>query len=255
MLILMRKQSTCKVMPAMPDTQRRPDRAPRSPGRPKASDGLDTREVLKSVGLHLFATRGYAGVAVSEIAGAAGVSAPVIYQRFGSKAGLFVAIAEDCYARGLEHLRPLMEGVETFEAALDAVLQGFASLYRIDREVSAMVLTVLVEVSRDEGLAQRLQGTMRSFRAFFDGVAELAPPELAPDARTRRDLSRALVALSSGLTSSAVIMPDGTDYTRMVDAMRRIARLSLTTRPALDLATPADSPHRDASLGSARIQP
>ena len=176
------------------------------------------------VGLSLFATKGYAGVAVSEIAEAAGVSTPVIYQRFGSKAGLFVAIAEDCYARGLARLQPMLVGIEEFDDAVDAVLRGFASLYRIDREMTAMVLTVLVEVNRDETLARELQSTLRTFRAFFDGVAALAPPEIAPDAQSRRDLSRALVALSSGLTSAAVLITNANDYERMIDVMRNVVR-------------------------------
>lgn len=203
----------------------RSDAPLRSPGRPRAADALDTRELLMRVGLQLFAKKGYAGVAVSEVAEAAGVSTPVIYQRFGSKAGLFVAIAEDCYARGLEHLRPMTESVEHFDDAVDAILRASASLYRLDRELMAMVLTVLVEVNRDEALAHELQSTMHTFRAFFDRIAALAPPEIAPDARSRRDLSRALVALISGLTSAAVMMTNATDYERMVDIMRNAVRV------------------------------
>ncbi|MTE16757.1 TetR/AcrR family transcriptional regulator [Nocardia aurantiaca] len=200
----------------------RPDSPLRGPGRPKAADGLDTREVLLRVGLRLFATKGFAGVSVNEIAEAAKVSAPVIYQRFGSKAGLFVAVAEDVYARGLGHLESSMAGVERFDEAIDLVLQGFAELYRMDRELTAMVLTVLVEVSRDDVLADELQPTLRTFRAFFDGIAALAPPTIASDARSRRDLSRALVAMCSGLTSAAVMTTNAADYESMVEIMRTI---------------------------------
>lgn len=202
----------------------RPESPVRAPGRPRAADGLDTREDLLRVGLRLFATKGFAGVSVSEIAEAAGVSVPVIYQRFGSKAGLFVAVAEDVYARGLEHLGSAMTGVERFDDAVDLVLDGFAGMYRMDREMTAMVLTVLVEVSRDEAIAEELQPTLRAFRGFFDGIAALAPPELAPDARSRRDLSRALVTMCSGLTSAAVMTTNAADYEGMVNVMRTIVR-------------------------------
>lgn len=212
-------------------THSRANAAPRMPGRPRAAEGLDTRETLMRVGLRLFANRGYAGVAVSEIAETAGVSTPVIYQRFGSKAGLFVAIAEDCYARGLDHLRPALDGVEDFDAAVDAVLNGFATLYSLDRELTAMVMTVLVEVTRDEELAAALQATMRSFRSFFDQIAELAPPALARNAEDRLDLSRALVALSSGLTSAAVMMSRPGDYQRMVAMYRNLLTTGASTSP------------------------
>ncbi|MDN2495198.1 TetR/AcrR family transcriptional regulator [Nocardia nova] len=218
------KTRTIRRTMAATHARLRPDSSLRGPGRPKATEGLDTREVLLRVGLHLFATKGFAGVSVSEIAEAAGVSAPVIYQRFGSKAGLFVAVAEDCYARGLAHLGSVMTDVERFDEALDLVLQGFSDLYRMDRELTAMVLTVLVEVSRDEAIANELQPTLRAFRAFFDDIAALAPPEVAPDARARRDLSHALVTMCSGLTSAAVMTPNAADYERMVDTMRSFIR-------------------------------
>ncbi len=203
----------------------RPSARQRPPGRPKAAEGLDTREALLRAGRSLFAEKGFAGVAVSEIAEAAGISVPMIYQRFGSKAGLFVAVAEDVYARALEAMRSGLAGVDTFDEAVDLVLQSFARMYRIDREVPAMVLTVLVEVNRDEALAHELQPIMRSFRAFFDSVAALAPPTLAPDARSRRDLSRALVTMCSGLTTAAVTMSHAAEYERMVESIRRFTRV------------------------------
>ncbi len=206
----------------------RPNPPLRPPGRPKATEGLDTREALLRAGRRLFAAKGFAGVAVSEIAEAAGISVPMIYQRFGSKAGLFVAVAEDVYGRALKHMRSAMAGVETFEQAVDLVLQSFASMYRIDREVPAMVLTVLVEVNRDDTLAHELQPTLRSFRAFFDSIAALAPPSLAADSRERRDLSRALVTMCSGLTTAAVTIPHAADYERMVEVIRNIARVHPT---------------------------
>lgn len=203
----------------------RPAAPMRAPGRPKAAEGLDTREALLRAGRSLFATKGFAGVAVSEIAEAAGISVPMIYQRFGSKAGLFVAVAEDVYTSALEHMESAMDGVDKFEDAVDLVLESFASMYRIDRQVPTMVLTVLVEVNREEALAQELQPTLRSFRAFFDKIADLAPPALAADQRSRRDLSRALVTMCSGLTAAAVTIPRATDYERMVEVIRHITRV------------------------------
>ncbi|MFI6998223.1 TetR/AcrR family transcriptional regulator [Nocardia sp. NPDC050175] len=194
--------------------------AKRAPGRPPATHGLDTREVLLRTALDLFAARGYAGLTVGEIARAAGVSVPVIYQRFGNKAGLFVAVAEDVYERGLRQLEAGLSGATSFAEAVDRVLRGFSDLYRMDRRLTAMVLTVLIETDRDEALAAELRPTLRRFRAFFDSIAELAPAELAPDARTRRDLSHALVTMCSGLTSAAVTIDNPADYVGMINVMR-----------------------------------
>jgi AcrR family transcriptional regulator len=53
-----------------------------------------TRTALMKAGLALFAERGYADVAVGELATRAGVTTGALYHQFGSKEGLFTAIYE-----------------------------------------------------------------------------------------------------------------------------------------------------------------
>ena len=52
------------------------------------------REQLLSVGKELFANRGYEAVTVEEIAAAAEVSKPVVYEHFGGKEGLYAVIVD-----------------------------------------------------------------------------------------------------------------------------------------------------------------
>ena len=52
------------------------------------------REQLLSVGKELFAARGYEAVTVEEIAAAAEVSKPVVYEHFGGKEGLYAVIVD-----------------------------------------------------------------------------------------------------------------------------------------------------------------
>lgn len=194
----------------------------RAPGRPKADHGLDTRADLLRVARELFAAKGYAGTSVTEIGAGANVTVPVIYQRFGSKAGLFVAVAEDVYTRGLERLRETLVAASTFDEAIDGALRDFAGLYHIDPTIAALVVTVLVEAERDDDLGRALQPSLSALRAFCDEVASLAPAELAPDKASRRDLSRALVSLFSGIMMSAGLLGRAPDYEAMVTAMRRM---------------------------------
>lgn len=63
---------------------------------------------LLAAAVRLFAAKGYAATTVRDILRAAGVTAPVLYYHFGSKEGLFLAIAE--------------EGRAKFEAARAAAL-------------------------------------------------------------------------------------------------------------------------------------
>jgi AcrR family transcriptional regulator len=215
-------------------THRRRAPARRSPGRPRAGEGVDTREALLRNALALFAARGFAGVTVGEIATAAEVTVPVIYQRFGSKAELFVAVAEDAYDRGLRHLEAAISGVSSFDDTIDAVLEAFASLNRLDRHTTAMGLIVVAEARRYGELSAELRPTLLRVSAFFDEIAKLAPPDVAPDSRARCDLSRALISMCGGLASAAMMIDDAGDYERIVDAMRSL----IGTRPRMPASTP-----------------
>jgi hypothetical protein len=53
-------------------------------------------------------------------------------------------------------------------------------------------------------------------------VANLASAELAPGTKNRRDLSRALVSVFSGIMISAALLRRAPDYEGMVGAMRRM---------------------------------
>lgn len=56
--------------------------------------GPQRRSQLVDVGRGLFALRGLDGTTIEEIAAAAGVSKPVIYEHFGSKEGLYTQVVD-----------------------------------------------------------------------------------------------------------------------------------------------------------------
>lgn len=56
--------------------------------------GAQRREQLITVGRHVFAERGVAGATVEEIAAAAGVTKPVVYEHFGGKEGLYAVVVD-----------------------------------------------------------------------------------------------------------------------------------------------------------------
>src|SRR5262245_10021020 len=67
--------------------------APQPPARQRLSS-RERREQLLAVARAVFAQRGYEVASVDEIAQAAGVSKPIIYEHFGSKDGLHAAVVE-----------------------------------------------------------------------------------------------------------------------------------------------------------------
>ncbi len=66
----------------------------------------------------LFCSRGYDGVSIEDVARAAGVSRPVIYQHYGSKEGLFLA----CVQRARDDFQ---DDLEAAEAGARGDLEGF----------------------------------------------------------------------------------------------------------------------------------
>ncbi|WP_179756908.1 TetR/AcrR family transcriptional regulator [Kineococcus aurantiacus] len=56
--------------------------------------GGERREQLIGVGRSLFAGKGVEGTTVEEIAAAAGVSKPVVYEHFGGKEGLYAVVVD-----------------------------------------------------------------------------------------------------------------------------------------------------------------
>ena len=56
--------------------------------------GTQRREQLVGVGRAAFAERGFDGISVEEISSRAGVSKPVVYEHFGGKEGLYLAVIE-----------------------------------------------------------------------------------------------------------------------------------------------------------------
>lgn len=66
---------------------------PSKPGRARMT-GQQRREQLVTVGRKLFAAKGVEGTTVEDIASAAKVSKPVVYEHFGGKEGLYAVVVD-----------------------------------------------------------------------------------------------------------------------------------------------------------------
>ncbi len=114
--------------------------ASRTLGRPEGSSGVKTRARLLQIAAKLFAKNGLAGVTMADVAGAAGLTAPSIYNHFDSKDELFVATVTDMY---------------------DNISSGFARAVEMEGSWETRVVAVLeiaTELYRDDAVLQRLGG-------------------------------------------------------------------------------------------------
>ncbi|MBW8481630.1 TetR/AcrR family transcriptional regulator [Actinomadura parmotrematis] len=96
--------------------------------------GKERREQLLDIGRTLFAERGLDGTSVEEIAAAAGVSKPVVYEHFGGKEGLYAVVVD-----------------REFEQLLALVTESLTSAvhYRTKLEKAALALLEYIEEHPD----------------------------------------------------------------------------------------------------------
>jgi AcrR family transcriptional regulator len=84
----------------------------------------ERRETILRSAAELFAQVGYRAAKVSDVAGRVGVSEPVIFQNFGSKAALFAAVVERAAAEVTASLDDLAAGFGSASGLLAHVLTG-----------------------------------------------------------------------------------------------------------------------------------
>jgi AcrR family transcriptional regulator len=137
--------------------------APRRTRLPAA----ERRETILRAAGEVFAAAGYRAAKVSDVAQRVGVTEPVIFQNFGSKAGLFAAVVERAAAEA--------------RASLDELAAGFGS-------ASGLLAHVLAGSPHDAGAehAAAAYGVL-----FADATALTAEPALSDPAR---DAIRAVAA-------------------------------------------------------------
>lgn len=105
--------------------------------RGKADDGgtprrtrlpaAERRETILRAAAAVFAESGYRAAKVSDVAALVGVSEPVIFQNFGSKAALFTAVVERAAADARDSLDELAAGPGPASGLLAHVLAGPAA--------------------------------------------------------------------------------------------------------------------------------
>lgn len=119
----------------------------RRPGRPVAADVPAEAETRRQVLLHarrLFMQRGYAGVAVHEIAAAVGVTKPTLYYHFGDKEGLYAAVLCDVMREIGGYIRQVTETKDSVRRRLTDLALGYftyadATMEPMLRDVTGLI--------------------------------------------------------------------------------------------------------------------
>jgi AcrR family transcriptional regulator len=160
------------------------------------------REQLLTVALEVFARNGFHGSSMNEVAEAAGVTKPVLYQHFASKRELYLALLEEVGAR----LRTaIAKATANAAGPHEQVEQGFRAYFRwVADDHDAFLLLFGSGARRDEDFAEAIHHVED---AIADAIAPLIQADVS--AEHKQVLAWSLVGLSE-VTSRRLLNGDAT---------------------------------------------
>lgn len=149
---------------------------------PTRMTGAQRRQRILDVAADLFAARGYHSTSVAEIAAAAGITKPVLYDHFASKQRLFIELMEDIRDELTSRGAAAMHADADVETRVRAAVEAFFD-YVEQRPAAARVLLVTPRGEPELTEAAALVQAQATAALTDLLVAEAA---LLPGARNRR---------------------------------------------------------------------
>jgi AcrR family transcriptional regulator len=177
------------------------------------------RHQLFAVALELFAQRGFRATTMDDIAEAAGVTKPLLYQHFSSKRALYLELV-DSIARDL--LTAIRDAVMRADGPRQQVELGFAAYFHlvVSHEAEFRLL-----YGRDHADDQELG---RALRTVEDAIAEAIDPliDAGLDDDHRRLLAYGIVGLAEGASRRFMAQRLDSDAAADEDAQKLARRMA-----------------------------
>jgi AcrR family transcriptional regulator len=180
-------------------------------GPRKRLTGAARREVIESAAMDVFAERGYHGASIDEIARRSGVTAPVIYDHFESKAALHGRLLERTRDDLLAMWRANLGGGGTLEQQIAQAFDAWA------RYVEAHPYAPRMFFRETTGVAEIREMHRGIAAAANDALAEILASMGAEQVRSDgAPLSLAMAAevIRGGLTELAIWWSDHPEVSR-----------------------------------------
>jgi AcrR family transcriptional regulator len=160
------------------------------------------RRQLLDIACRVFADSGFHASAMDDIAGAAGVTKPVLYQHFASKRALFTEVLHDVGGQLLASL-----GTATAEATTgrDRVQAGFAAYFRFVTENEPAFRVLFGAAARNDPEFATIVDSILD--DVSDAISQLI--EIESSKEHRRVLAHAVIGIAEA-TSRDALTADGT---------------------------------------------
>ena len=153
----------------------------------------DRREQLLGIAAQVFAQKGFHNASMNDVADAAGVTKPVLYQHFASKRELYTATLEMV---GEQMIRAIRTATHSAPSGREKTTAGMIAYFRwVMTHPDSFLLLFGSGTRRDEEFAAvsaRVEGT----------TAEMIAPLIAADVdvEQQRVLAHALIGMSEGVS-------------------------------------------------------
>lgn len=177
------------------------------PGRPKNSEGADSRRDLLEAAWKVFGAKGYDGASIEEIVTLAGVSYPTLYHHFGNKAGLYTAAAFQAYGEVLAQFAARAAKAPDARSKIQAAIDTGVDIARRDPTLAMFFHDLSVEIRRHPELTTGREGVLHFRDALQSVIAEGVAEGSFPRYSDPQLLTQLVALLLSGLQSAALTMP------------------------------------------------
>jgi AcrR family transcriptional regulator len=159
------------------------------------------RRQLLDVACTVFATHGFHATAMDDVASAAGVTKPVLYQHFPSKRALFVELLDDV---GRQLQIALAEATSAATSGRERVEAGFTAYFRFVTGNEAAFRVLFGAAARND--PEFAEVVERVLDESADAISQLIEIEGTPE--HRRVLAHALIGIAEA-TSRDALTDDG----------------------------------------------
>lgn len=155
------------------------------------------REQILDVSVQVFAHRGFHSTSMNDVAEAAGVTKPVLYQHFDSKHDLYMALLEEAGTRLRNAVR---KGVAGSTSGKEQTERGFKAYFRwVADDHDAFLLLFGSRANRDE------ESTVAIRRITAEAAQAIAPLIAADiEGEHQETLAHGLVGLAEGVSRHLV---------------------------------------------------
>jgi AcrR family transcriptional regulator len=157
----------------------------------------ERREQIIDVAIPVFAKRGFHGASMNDVAEAAGVTKPVLYQHFASKQDLHLALIDDVGKRMITAISKGTAGATNGKNQTELGFQAYFRWVADDRD--AFLLLFSTQASGDETATKAIR------RITSDAASAIAPLIAVDiDHEKQRTLAHGLVGLAEGVSRRLV---------------------------------------------------